>query len=364
VNALWNDAETRLSPPPRYGFRMPKSALAATSRFRSGGTGDVSDSGPDRPTPSPAAVFALLVALLSGALVAFGPAAPAAAGEPETIHSLVNEARAGNGLAPLQRNAGLDAVASAWAAEMARTGTLQHNPNVGTQIPAGWTGWGENIAMGHKSGAAMQQGWIDSPDHYDNIMGDFSDIGIAFLRSGGSTWGVQVFANYSAGAGKGPAALPAAPAPRAKSADDSADAERAQADERAAAERAERKAADAAAASAETEERKAAEQKAAEQKAAKHAEQKRQAKQDQERSHTEADIPAGSAPSASASPAGPRADAPGTDAPQAASHTTGLAPAVNQGALIGMGLVLLVALVLLSPTLRRTLLPRRGPRQR
>ncbi len=179
---------------------MPKFALAAPSRHLNSGTGDISDIRPSRRRiTSPAGVFALLVALLSGLMFTFGPATTAAEGETEVIQSIVKEARAANGLAPLKRNPNLDAVAAAWAQQMANMGSLQHNPNVGDQIPGGWSSWGENIAQGHPNGAAMQEGWMNSPGHYRNIMGNFSDIGVAFIQAGGTTWGVQVFATYSGG---------------------------------------------------------------------------------------------------------------------------------------------------------------------
>jgi hypothetical protein len=53
------------------------------------------------------------------------------------------------------------------------------------------------------------------------------------------------------------------------------------------------------------------------------------------------------------------------DVPLSTSVTRALAPATNPAVLVGMGLVLLAALVLLSPTLRKLVLPRRRqPRHR
>lgn len=339
---------------------MPKFALAATSRPRNSGAGDFSDIRPGRrPISTPGGVFALLVALLSGVLVTFGPAAPAAAGEPEVIHGLVNEARSANGLAPLTRNPGLDAVAASWAQEMASMGSLEHNPNVGDEIPGGWSRWGENIAQGHPTGAAMHQGWMDSSGHYANIMGEFTDIGVAFIEAGGTTWGVQVFATYAGGSGQAAPAPPAIqPVPDVVPEPESPAEEKAVADEAAAAKAAEEKAAaDKAAADEKADEEKAAAEKAAEQKAAK---EKAAAKKQAAEKRAAA---TGSVPTATAVPAPESAEA--TDVPLSTSVTRAIDPTANPAVLIGMALVLLTALVLLSPTLRRLVLPkRRQPRHR
>ncbi|MGV8971299.1 MAG: CAP domain-containing protein, partial [Rhodoglobus sp.] len=83
-----------------------------------------------------------------------------------------------------------------------------------SQIPGGWTAAAENVAQGYVGGAAMHNGWMNSPGHRTNILGNFTDIGIAYLESGGTTWGVQVFANYPGSIGPpAPVAAPVAPAP-------------------------------------------------------------------------------------------------------------------------------------------------------
>jgi uncharacterized protein YkwD len=333
---------------------MPKFAVAATSRHLNSGSGDsISVRPSSRLLSSPAGVFALLVALLSSVLVAFGPAAPAAAAPADDIHALVNDARAAEGRAPLARNGELDAVALAWAKQMAGMGGLQHNPNVSGQIPSGWTSWGENIAQGQRSGAAMHQAWMNSPGHYANIMGDFSDIGVAFIEAGGTTWGVQVFATYSGGAGRAPAP------PKAETAPAPAPEPQPTADEQAAAEKAPAEQA--------TAEKKAAEKKAAEKKAEKKKQkqkaaaekkkQKQKAAAAKKKAEKEAAVAAGTVPTATAVAAPERDQQP--EAPLSASVTRALSPATNPAVLAGMGAFLLLALILLSPTLRRILFPRR-----
>lgn len=168
------------------------------------------------PNPAPWRVKSVLARLvLTAALVlgmgVAGAATPVAAYDEGTIVALANEARAQNGLGGLVRNGSLDAVALNWANQMAASGTLSHNPSVGSQIPGGWRGWGENVAQGYSSGSAAHSGWMNSSGHRANILGNFTDIGTALIQANGTTWAVQVFANYP-GSGL-PAPAPAAPAP-------------------------------------------------------------------------------------------------------------------------------------------------------
>ncbi|MEL0627849.1 CAP domain-containing protein [Salinibacterium amurskyense] len=164
-----------------------------------------------RHTPSRIAsgFFALLLAIF---LVPVAAAAPASAAEADTIHGLVNQARWDNGQQGLIRNADMDAVALAWAKKMAASSTMSHNPDYSTQIPAGWRSAGENVAQGYRTAQAMHDGWMASQGHRENILGAFTDIGIAFYSSGGTTWGVQVFATYPGHTGpSAPAAAAAEP---------------------------------------------------------------------------------------------------------------------------------------------------------
>ena len=141
-------------------------------------------------------VKALLSLVIAGVFV-FAAAQPvAASAEPDVIAVQVNTDRAAAGLGALSRNAALDAVAAAWAAQMGAAGVLSHNPSVTAQVPAGSTLTGENVAYGQPTGTAMEAAWLASAPHRANILGDYTDIGIAFVTAGGTTWGVQVFAKY------------------------------------------------------------------------------------------------------------------------------------------------------------------------
>ena len=159
----------------------------------------------------------LVVAL---AALIFAPATPAFANESETIYSLVNQSRASVGLGALHRNSAMDAVALNWASQLAASGQLAHNPSYSVQIPGGWSTAGENVAQGQPTGSAMHGAWMASPAHKANILGGYTDIGIAFISVGGTTWGVEVFAAYagSASVGSAPVARSVAPPPATQAA--------------------------------------------------------------------------------------------------------------------------------------------------
>lgn len=131
-----------------------------------------------------------------------------------TILSLVNQARAANNLGPLKLNSSISSVANSWANQMAANGAMTHNPNYSSQIPSGWSRAAENVAHGYPSPGATHDAWMNSSGHRANILGDFTDIGIAFVTVGGSTWAVENFAKYGASVPPpAPPTPPAAPAP-------------------------------------------------------------------------------------------------------------------------------------------------------
>ncbi|MEI7054816.1 CAP domain-containing protein [Nocardioides sp. CCNWLW239] len=157
----------------------------------------------------------LLALLLAAAALLVG-AGPASAGEGGSIKRLANAARSEAGLDPLTRDSALDGLARRWAYKIAADGSLSHNPDLAEQVPQGWQGVGENVAMGYPTGAEMHRGWMNSEGHRANILGDYTHIGIAFVVVDGTSWGVQVFAKYPPGARptEKPKATPA-PAPPA-----------------------------------------------------------------------------------------------------------------------------------------------------
>jgi uncharacterized protein YkwD len=117
------------------------------------------------------------------------------------VLALVNEERAAEGLAPLQRNAELDAAAAGHAADMRANGFFSHTGSDGSNVgqrasQAGydWSRVGENIAWGYPTAAAVMDGWMNSEGHRANILNaGYTEIGLAVDGEGSPLW-VQVFA--------------------------------------------------------------------------------------------------------------------------------------------------------------------------
>nr|WP_284255606.1 CAP domain-containing protein [Pseudolysinimonas kribbensis] len=124
-----------------------------------------------------------------------------------------NALRAANGKAPLVENVDIDRVAAAWAQRMS-VPTSQggpgfvHNASFFTQMPSGATSGGENIAAGFTYQNVVSAGWAKSPGHLQNMLGDWTDIGIGYWQSadGSTTYFVQDFGYYPAHVGVAPAA--------------------------------------------------------------------------------------------------------------------------------------------------------------
>ncbi|MEJ6000824.1 CAP domain-containing protein [Paucibacter soli] len=163
----------------RGGAYLPACALALLLSACGGGGGDAA-----APAPAP------------------GPAV-ADCGLPDfqaELLRLVNEQRARGGLcgstrfapAPALRwNTLLGQAAARHALDMAAHDHFSHTgtdgSDAGARISASgyrWSRWGENIAAGYDSSAAVVAGWIASEGHCRNLMqAEFTEIGLACVRS-------------------------------------------------------------------------------------------------------------------------------------------------------------------------------------
>jgi uncharacterized protein YkwD len=158
-------------------------------------------------------LVAVLVAALVAAVASLALASPAAAGNAEDearLFELTNQARGQNGLGALAYDPAAVSVARSWAAELARSGQLRHNPNLVANVNAfvttEWTRVGENVGYAG-SADQVQTAYMNSPGHRANILGDYNRVGIGAVRDGsGRLWTTVVFV-------KGPALSVAPPAP-------------------------------------------------------------------------------------------------------------------------------------------------------
>lgn len=116
---------------------------------------------------------------------------------------LVNQLRAGLGVAPLELCAGVATVARSWSVTMHATDRFEHNPDFFAQYPPGSLSGAENIAkVGYYGDLVdrVQQAFdllSNSPGHYKNMTHErYSHIGVGIVVGGGHLWVTQNFARF------------------------------------------------------------------------------------------------------------------------------------------------------------------------
>jgi len=121
-----------------------------------------------------------------------------------SIVQLTNAERAKAGIASFRVSTQLSQAAQIQAEQMARLGRLEHElPGAKYPAPSDrlaavgyrWQTYGENIAMGQSSAAAVLDSWMHSSGHRANILNSrFHEIGVGYARdSAGRPYYVQVF---------------------------------------------------------------------------------------------------------------------------------------------------------------------------
>jgi len=157
---------------------------------------------------APAVPLAVLLALTlssctPGAIAAVSQAtsapAPAAglSSEEARFVDLINAERARAGLGALTVHTGATAVARGWAAELARRGSLDHNPDLVRQVEANvttaWVRIGENVGTGADVDA-VHRALMASAQHRNNVLqGAYDFVGVGVVRTGGTLWASMVF---------------------------------------------------------------------------------------------------------------------------------------------------------------------------
>lgn len=132
-------------------------------------------------------------------------ASPPASRAAVDVIELTNAERTRHERAPLRANAQLMRAAQLQAEQMARARQLAHvlpkaaYPRVEDRIAAAeyrWQTYGENVASGQLSAAAVLKDWMHSRGHRTNILNpNFTEMGAARATDGaGRSYYVQVFA--------------------------------------------------------------------------------------------------------------------------------------------------------------------------
>jgi hypothetical protein len=159
--------------------------------------------------------IAFLAALVAaaGLLLAAHPGTAHALTDPATAEAqfltLLNQARAANGQASLARDGALDGVGRDWSTHMAtiyagnggvtidpaaptdcNRSALCHRPNLADAVTAASPGWlaaGENIGVGGDV-QALHDGFMNSPGHRANVLGDYDRVGVGVITNGTQMW--------------------------------------------------------------------------------------------------------------------------------------------------------------------------------
>jgi uncharacterized protein YkwD len=115
-----------------------------------------------------------------------------------------NDARRGQGRAPLAMNARLMHAAQLHAEQMSRAGRMEHTlpnarfPALTDRLAAAgyeWSATAENIALDYREAAGAVDGWMRSPSHRANMLSaTYTEMGAGFMVDArGHRYYVQVF---------------------------------------------------------------------------------------------------------------------------------------------------------------------------
>jgi uncharacterized protein YkwD len=152
------------------------------------------------PAPAPAPAPRATSAPAPAPAPRTAPAAPAAPGTEGQVLTLVNQARASAGCAPLVADSALAAVARAHSADMRDRDYFAHDTPEGLspfdRAERAGVGYAraENIAYGQRDAAAVMEDWMDSSGHRANILDcKLTKLGVGVAEGPGGPWWTQLF---------------------------------------------------------------------------------------------------------------------------------------------------------------------------
>ena len=147
----------------------------------------------------------LLTIVLAATLLPAGAAAaaettPTIAELEAELVSIVNRERASRGLSTLAVTTQQQRKAREHAGDMARRQQLHHRPDLAGDVFPGdaWTGMAENIVR-RRTVAAAHRAFMHSPAHRDNVLGDWTHVGVGIVRDGDELWITQRFVSVRPG---------------------------------------------------------------------------------------------------------------------------------------------------------------------
>lgn len=113
--------------------------------------------------------------------------------------SLINNARAAHGTPRLAASSALRSSAASWAASMARSNTLAHNPHLSSSV-SGWKVLGENVGVGDSVSSLESAFWASAGHRANMLDAEFTQLGVAVVDVGGRLWVAEEFMRPNAAA--------------------------------------------------------------------------------------------------------------------------------------------------------------------
>ena len=102
---------------------------------------------------------------------------------------MVNTERAKVGLSPLELYDPINETSQVKAKDMYDTSNFSHySENLGyfydqfDEIGMQYTAGGENIAFGYSTVSSVMKGWMNSPGHKANILGEYTHLGVGYYK--------------------------------------------------------------------------------------------------------------------------------------------------------------------------------------
>jgi uncharacterized protein YkwD len=118
----------------------------------------------------------------------------------QSVHNQINQYRQAQNLPPLAFDQTIAEQARAHSAAMANSGRISHNGFDGRAAAIGQTITYSSVAENVASNQGYEnpdntavKGWIKSPSHQKNMVGDFDLTGIGVVERGGSYYFTQIF---------------------------------------------------------------------------------------------------------------------------------------------------------------------------
>src|SRR5207248_2963044 len=131
-----------------------------------------------------ARLVALTLVITFGFMTSAHAASPADAQSEADFLARTNADRASAGLGSLQVSSDLVALARQHSSDMANSNSLYHTPNLGSVVQ-NWLKVGENVGRGTGGVATIQDAFMASPHHRENILDPaYTQAGVGVVWSG------------------------------------------------------------------------------------------------------------------------------------------------------------------------------------